>query len=115
MIRSSAAWSKADIRPGFTGTAQITKSGTAMPAAERTKMGSYKKIGWTDADVRCPFYITDDRETRSISCEGFGKGVDAVSRFQTIPLMDRHMGLYCVGRFEDCPVYRCTYGCKYQD
>lgn len=46
-------------------------------------MGSYKKIGWTDADVRCPFYITDDRETRSISCEGFGKGVDAVSRFQT--------------------------------
>ena len=86
-----------------------------MPAAERTKMGSYKKTGWTDADVRCPFYITDDRETRSISCEGFGKGVDAVSRFQTIPLMDRHMGLYCVGRFEDCPVYRCTYGCKYQD
>ena len=78
-------------------------------------MGSYKKIGWTDADVRCPFYITDDRETRSISCEGFGKGVETVSRFRSRALKDRHMGACCVSAFEKCPVYRCTYASRYAD
>ena len=37
-------------------------------------MKNYKKIKWTDADVRCPFYISDDQSGRSISCEGYGKG-----------------------------------------
>ena len=78
-------------------------------------MGNYKKISWTDADVLCPFYLSDDRAERSICCEGYGKGVDAVSRFHSLTLMDKHMGLYCTGRFERCPVYGCTYGCKYRD
>lgn len=78
-------------------------------------MGSYKKIGWTDADVRCPFYISDNREARSICCEGYEKGMEAVSRFRSLALMDRHMGVYCVSSFEECPAYRCTYGCKYRD
>ena len=74
-----------------------------------------RKVKWTDADVRCPFYISDDQSGRSISCEGYGKGVEAVSRFRTLELKDRHMGLYCTGRFERCPVYGCTYDCKYRD
>lgn len=78
-------------------------------------MGSYNKLGWTCADVRCPFYVADNRPARSISCEGYAKGVDVVSRFRSLALRDRHMGRYCVGRFEDCPVYRCTYACKYAD
>ena len=78
-------------------------------------MGSYKKLCWTDADVRCPFYLSDERTARTIRCEGFGAGIDSVSRFRSLELKDRHMGRYCVGRFEDCPVYRCTYDCKYSE
>ena len=78
-------------------------------------MGNYKKICWTEADVRCPFYISDDRAGRSICCEGYGRGIDAVSRFRSLRLKDRHMGCYCAGDFESCPVYRCTYACKYAD
>lgn len=78
-------------------------------------MRSDRKLGWTDADVRCPFYISDSRDTRSIRCEGYGQGIDAISRFRSLALKDRHMGRYCAGRFESCPVYGCTYACKYRD
>ena len=78
-------------------------------------MGTYKKLGWTDADVRCPFYISDDRETPAICCEGYEDDMEAVSRFHSIAHRDRHMGRYCAAKYEDCPVYRCTYGCKYAD
>ena len=77
-------------------------------------MGNCKKICWTDADVRCPFYISDDRTSRSIRCEGYSAGTDVVSRFRTLAQKDRHMGRFCVGCFEQCPVYRCTYGNKYE-
>lgn len=33
-------------------------------------MSKYRKECWTDADVRCPFYISDERSARSITCEG---------------------------------------------
>ena len=78
-------------------------------------MASFKKLCWTDADVKCPFYISDDREARSITCEGYSAGADVISRFHTLPQEQRHMGRFCVGRFEDCPVYRCTYGAKYEE
>ncbi len=78
-------------------------------------MGAFKKICWTDADVRCPFYISDDRAGRSICCEGYCAGTDVISRFQTLGQKDRHMGVYCVGRYENCPVYRCTYASKYEE
>ena len=30
-------------------------------------MSKYRKECWTDADVRCPFYISDERSARSIT------------------------------------------------
>lgn len=78
-------------------------------------MAKFKKICWTDADVKCPFYICDDRQQRTISCEGFAESTDTVSKFRTLALKERHMGIYCVERFENCPVYQCTYGCKYEE
>ena len=78
-------------------------------------MAEFKKIVWKDADVRCPFYLSGSKEERSIRCEGFETGMDTVSRFRSLSLKDKHMGSYCVGKFEDCPLYRCTYGCKYAD
>ena len=76
-------------------------------------MADFKKICWTDADVRCPFYISDDRRGRSIRCEGYCDGADMVSRFQSLSRREQHMGRFCVGRYEDCPVYRCIYENKY--
>ena len=78
-------------------------------------MGNYKKLCWTEADVQCPFYISDDRGARSITCEGYSAGAELVSRFRSLMQKDRHMGCFCVGRFTRCPVYRCTYSCKYED
>ena len=78
-------------------------------------MGNYKKICWTDADVQCPFYISDDRSGRSITCEGYSAGAEVVSRFRTLGQKDRHMGCFCVGRFTRCPIFRCTYSNKYGD
>lgn len=78
-------------------------------------MPNYSKICWTDADVKCPFYRADDREQRTISCEGFAAGTDTVSKFGTLRQRDKHMGTYCVEKYESCPVYRCTYECKYKE
>ncbi len=78
-------------------------------------MAGYKKIMWSAADVRCPFYVTDDRAAKSISCEGPCEGAELISRFRSLEKKNRYMGLYCVGRFENCPVYKCTYGAKYAD
>ena len=78
-------------------------------------MPNYRKDSWTDADVRCPFYISDGKTDCSICCEGFGKGVKTVSRFRSRSLKDRHMGTCCVGEYEQCPVYRCTYASRYAD
>ena len=74
-----------------------------------------RKVKWTDADVRCPFYISDNQTGRSICCEGYCAGADVISRFRTLRQKDRHMGVYCVGGFTRCPVYRCTYANKYED
>lgn len=76
---------------------------------------SYKKEHWTASDVRCPFYISDDRTERCISCEGYGEGTVVRSRFKSLAQREKHMGAYCVGRYERCPMYRCTYGAKYDD
>ena len=34
-------------------------------------MAKFNKVSWTEADVRCPFYLGDDRRDRSIRCEGY--------------------------------------------
>lgn len=80
-----------------------------------SEMASYKKQCWEAADVRCPFYKKDSREERSIRCEGFEKGCLVESRFQSLPQRERHMGRYCVSRYEDCPVYKSTYDSKYRE
>lgn len=76
---------------------------------------AYKKIRWTELDVRCPFYRSDEGEGRCISCEGIVEGMDSISRFRSMALKDRHMGLYCVAAYEHCPMYRSIYASKYAD
>ena len=76
-------------------------------------MGKIKRDCWTDADVKCPFYLADDRARRSISCEGYAQGANVVSRFRSLAQRERHMGVYCVSRYTECPLFRCTMANKY--
>ena len=78
-------------------------------------MTSYRKLSWTEADVKCPFYISDDRKRRSISCEGHTSSNDNVMKFRTLSEQDRYMGGCCVTRFTNCPVYRTVYAYKYAE
>lgn len=78
-------------------------------------MANYRKSCWTEADVKCPFYIKDDRSTRSISCEGFSDNSEAVTKFRTLAERDRHMGICCVARYTQCPLYKMVYETKYME
>ena len=78
-------------------------------------MSKYRKECWTDADVRCPFYISDERSARSITCEGCMEETKATMSFRTLANRDGHMGRFCVGTYERCPVYRSVYQSKYAD
>lgn len=78
-------------------------------------MSYTRKEFWGDADVKCPFYISDNKAEKSVSCEGFGESMRATFKFSSLQQRERHMGVYCVNRFETCPMYRCTYNCKYRE
>lgn len=78
-------------------------------------MASFKRECWTASEVRCPFYMSDDRKEISIRCEGYGEKMEVNSRFRTLAQKNMHMGKFCVGRYERCPMYRLTYGEKYAD
>ena len=65
-------------------------------------MSKYRKECWTDADVRCPFYISDERSARSITCEGCMEETKATMSFRTLANRDGHMGrlhTWITGRF----------------
>lgn len=63
-------------------------------------MSKYRKECWTDADVRCPFYISDERSARSITCEGCMEETKVTMSFRTLANRDGHMGRFCVGTYE---------------
>ena len=78
-------------------------------------MASKRKLGWEAADVRCPFYKMHSRTERRINCEGCVDRAELISRFANIALMEKHLGQYCAGKYEGCPVYDCVYRAKYDD
>lgn len=78
-------------------------------------MAAYNKLFWTASEVRCPFYISDDRRAITISCEGYADGVTVVSKFKDLDKKHQHMGKCCVKKFQHCPIYRGTYMSKYAD
>lgn len=78
-------------------------------------MASLRKVFWTDADVRCPFYLSDDRTRRQITCEGLMDDMDSISRFKTTAGQQKHMGTYCAKHYLRCPIYKNTYNAKYRE
>ena len=60
-----------------------------------------KKEPWVAADVKCPFWITSDKN--SITCEGSLPCFKHILRFDRIDQKQRHMGTYCAGQYTRCP------------
>lgn len=85
-------------------------------ADEEVQMGKRttrrRKETWSAADVKCPFFIRDNQQ--EIECEGFGEGMTVVLSYSNLGIKDKHMGTYCAGRFDGCPIYKDTYQ-KYAD
>lgn len=73
-------------------------------------MGTYKKLSWTESDVKCPFFISESRETRSVRCEGCFKGMRIQIMFRSIRARDSFMGRHCctLSGYPGCPYYRLT-------
>lgn len=78
-------------------------------------MAKFKKLCWTEADVKCPFYISDDQKTRSICCEGYSEKSRTRTSFETLRERERHMGRLCTSRFWECPMHRLIVENKYQE
>lgn len=76
-------------------------------------MGSYKKIRWDNADIRCPLFIENTEKETAIACEGFKDKMSVRLNFKAVKDKEHHMGIYCVHRFEECPIYRCVLKEKY--
>ena len=71
-------------------------------------MNSYKKTPWGEADVVCPFFLTQDRKTASICCEGGIEGTKTVTRFEGLKARDSYMGHFCCSfnNFPKCAHYQ---------
>ena len=76
---------------------------------------SHKKDTWTADDVKCPFFLSEDRAVRAIRCEGPLDGVSLTVNFGRLPDREKHMGKFCckLSGYEKCVFYRLT-AQKYQ-
>ena len=77
-------------------------------------MGKLTKIRWSAAEILCPFYVSEGDDKRKTVCEGFANKLKVELRFNSLDDKDKHVGIYCASRFEDCPMYRCTFDTKYK-
>lgn len=58
---------------------------------------------WEDVDVKCPFYRRKDQ--RQLQCEGPKRSQRLILCFHDGKARDVHMGRYCCGRYQTCPLY----------
>lgn len=61
-----------------------------------------KKEPWVAADVKCPFWITSTKN--SITCEGILPDFKDTISFYRMEQMKKHMGTYCAGQWQRCPL-----------
>lgn len=68
-------------------------------------MPSRRKESYTEVDIKCPFYLNDNRKNASITCEGHCDNMDCVSKFTTLKERDKYIGVYCISKYERCPIH----------
>lgn len=61
-------------------------------------MGSY-----SSTVIKCPFYLSDDPKSCSITCEGMLPGSSIKSHFMNGAAFRRQIGKYCAADYKSCP------------
>ncbi len=69
---------------------------------------------YTQADVRCPFYITDTERPAGISCEGISDKSKLSLCFTNKRYKKVHMKVFCIENYEDCALFKTIYK-KYEE
>ena len=78
-------------------------------------MGEYKKLTYGSSDVKCPFYFDSTEKKTTIACEGFAQGMSERLIFRSIAAKQHHMGIYCISKYRECPMYKCIMSTKYKE
>lgn len=70
---------------------------------------------YRDAGIQCPFYTAhlERARGREICCEGITEGGHLTQVFATRRGRDRHLEVFCSGRYECCEIYRAVMEAKY--
>lgn len=68
---------------------------------------------YTSADVKCPFYLSDNPKTCHITCEGIPPGSTVKSHFSDKKAMQTQIGRRCAGDYKACPWARLLFDGKY--
>lgn len=76
-------------------------------------MASYDD--WKDADIRCPFFRTQNRSKRRVGCEGYLPRSTIIHTFRRQRDFDSHLTRFCAADYEQCPYYRALMKEKYDD
>lgn len=63
-----------------------------------------RREAWKDVDVQCPFYRRSTE--RQIVCEGLTEKGNLTQSFRRMKDKEKHMGVYCCGRYRECRLYR---------
>ncbi|MBR5342590.1 MAG: hypothetical protein IK149_01690 [Oscillospiraceae bacterium] len=61
---------------------------------------------WKNADMRCCFFRTQNKEAKRIGCEGFFERSTITHTFRRKKEFDEQLTEYCAGDYEKCPYYR---------
>lgn len=70
---------------------------------------------WKDADMRCPFFRTQNSQARRIGCEGLLPRSTIIHTFLRQGEYNAFLSQYCAAHYRQCPYYRILMKEKYED
>ena len=68
---------------------------------------------YSSADVKCPFYVSDDPKTCKLTCEGVPPGSTIACHFLNGKAMRVQIRKYCACDYQLCPWARLLFKGKY--
>lgn len=70
---------------------------------------------WKNADMRCPFFRTQNSQARRVGCEGLLPRSTISHTFQRQREFDAFLSQFCAGRYQQCPYYKTLLKEKYNE
>lgn len=59
---------------------------------------------YIQAEVVCPFYVTDGNNRPYVRCEGIYDSTKLTTNFRNKKVKDEYMHRFCVSNYKDCKV-----------